>query len=201
MCNLCFFHRKDLKFGHNYSYVKTLYPKNFKVISKGIRKGIRKSLNVERIHLDFCKHILGVKKSTCTAAVYAELGRFPLLYHRKFAFIKYWSKLIYCNNCILLNCYNKLFDEVENHKKINWVSDVKNCLIDLGFNEIWNAQRCNEGTLCVMKQRIFDQAKQEIFACIENSSKCSFYRYLISQHCLQYYLTKPIPAKFQKCIA
>lgn len=101
----------------------------------------------------------------------------------------------------MLNCYDKLFDDVENHKKINWGSDVKNCLIDLGFNEIWNAQRCNEGTLCVIKQRIFDQAKQEIFACFENSSKCSFCRYLISQHCLQCYLTKPIPAKFQKCIS
>lgn len=28
-------------------------------------------LNVERVHLDLWKHILGVKKSTCTAAVYA----------------------------------------------------------------------------------------------------------------------------------
>lgn len=79
------------------------------------------------------------------------------------------------------------------------MSDVKN-LIDLDFNEIWNAQRCNKGTLCVIKQRIFDKAKQEMFACIENSSKCSFYRYLISHHCFQNYLIKPTPVKFQKCI-
>lgn len=126
--------------------------------------GTRKSLNVERIHLDFCKHILGVKKSTCTAAVYAELGKVSFTLPQKIRIIfKYWRKLIYSNNCILLNCYDKLFDDVENHKKINWVSDVKNCLIDLGFNEIWNAQRCNEGTLCVIKQRIFDQAKQRNF--------------------------------------
>lgn len=81
--------------------------------------GTRKGLNVEMIHLDFCKHIFGVKKSTCSAAVYAVLERFPLPYHRKFALIKYWRKLIYSNNCILLNCYDKLFDDVENHKKIN----------------------------------------------------------------------------------
>lgn len=49
-------------------------------------------------------------------------------------------------------------------------------MIDSGFNEIWNVQRSKEVTLCVVKQRIIDQAKQEIFACIEISSKCSFYR-------------------------
>lgn len=37
---------------------------------------IQMGLNVERVHLDLWKHILGVKKSTCTAAVYAELGCF-----------------------------------------------------------------------------------------------------------------------------
>lgn len=50
--------------------------------------------------------------------------------------------------------------------------------------------RCSEGTLCVIKQIIFHK---NFFACIENSSQCSFYRFLISLHCLQYYLTKPIP--------
>lgn len=29
-----------------------------------------KSLNVERLHLGCCKHILGVKKSACTEVVY-----------------------------------------------------------------------------------------------------------------------------------
>lgn len=82
----------------------------------------QKGLNVERIHLDFCKH-------TCTAAVYAELGRFPLFYHRKFANTGV-NDYIYSNNCILLNCYEKLFDDVENHKKTNSMG-VKNCLINL----------------------------------------------------------------------
>lgn len=63
--------------------------------------------------------------------MYADLGRFPSLYYRKFALIKYWRKLLNSNNCILLNCYYNLFNDVENNKKINWVSDVKNCLIDV----------------------------------------------------------------------
>lgn len=54
--------------------------------------GPQKDLNVDRIHLEVCRHILDVIKSTCTAAVYTELGRFPLHYHRKFSLIIYWPK-------------------------------------------------------------------------------------------------------------
>lgn len=51
--------------------------------------GTQKDLNVDRIHLDVCRHLLDAKKSTCTAAVYTELGRFLLHYHRKFSLIIY----------------------------------------------------------------------------------------------------------------
>lgn len=54
--------------------------------------GPQKDLNVDRIHLEVCRHILDVIKSTCTAAVNTELGRFPLHYHRKFSLIIYWPK-------------------------------------------------------------------------------------------------------------
>lgn len=69
---------------------------------------------------------------------------------------------MYSNNCILLNCFDKLFDDVQNHTKISWVSDVKDCLIDLGLNEIWNEQRCNEGALCVIKQRILSSKTRNL---------------------------------------
>ena len=40
--------------------------------------GFTKSKELERIRLKFCKMVLGVKQSTCNAAVYGELGRYPL---------------------------------------------------------------------------------------------------------------------------
>ena len=65
-----------------------------------------KNLNVEILRLDVCRHILDVKKSTCTAAVYTELGRFPLHYQRKFSLIIYWHKFqqLYFINYKLRNC-------------------------------------------------------------------------------------------------
>lgn len=38
-----------------------------------------KKPNIRQPRLDFCKHILGVKRSIYSVAVYSELGRFQLL--------------------------------------------------------------------------------------------------------------------------
>ena len=47
---------------------------------------------VENVQLDFCKRLLGVKKSNCNVMIYAELGRLPLHVIRKFKIVKYWVK-------------------------------------------------------------------------------------------------------------
>lgn len=44
--------------------------------------GSHKGNNVEKLHLDFCKQTLGVKRSSFNAAVDAELGRIPLITKR-----------------------------------------------------------------------------------------------------------------------
>ena len=51
--------------------------------------GLNKGTEVEKLHLEFCKRLLGVKKSTCNIVVYFELGRIPLEYMRLFHIIKY----------------------------------------------------------------------------------------------------------------
>lgn len=51
--------------------------------------GSLKAPYIEKLHLDFSKHILGVKRSICYVAVYSELGRFLLLYQRMFNIVKF----------------------------------------------------------------------------------------------------------------
>ena len=63
--------------------------------------GFSKSKDIERLHLKFCKSILGVKLNTCNAAVYSELGRYPLFIKRYEQIIKYWLKIIHSDNIIL----------------------------------------------------------------------------------------------------
>ena len=47
---------------------------------------------IEKIHLDFLKGILKMKKSTPHIKVYGKFGRFPLEIAAKVRMIKYWSK-------------------------------------------------------------------------------------------------------------
>jgi hypothetical protein len=70
--------------------------------------GFHKGQDVENVHTNFCKRILGVKKSTYNNAVYYELGRFPLEIDKKRKIFKYWLKIRKSNNCILRTCYQEM---------------------------------------------------------------------------------------------
>ena len=56
---------------------------------------------IEKVHLQFCRAILKVSKTTPIAMVYGELGRFPLEIQIKIKIIAYWCK-------IRINLDNKL---------------------------------------------------------------------------------------------
>ena len=49
--------------------------------------------DIEKVHLDYCKNILGVKRSTPNSLVYCELGRLLLIFMRKVRIVKYRLKL------------------------------------------------------------------------------------------------------------
>jgi hypothetical protein len=43
--------------------------------------GVGKNENIEKVHLQFLKRILGVRVTTPNCLVYGELGRYPLPYN------------------------------------------------------------------------------------------------------------------------
>ena len=49
---------------------------------------------------------------------------------------------------------------------------VRDILFELGFINVWNEQTVNTNLLPIIKQRIFDQSKQSIFAKISVINKC-----------------------------
>jgi len=63
--------------------------------------GYTKSKEFKRVHLKFCKCLLRVRVNTCTAAVYGELGRYPLYIQRYVKLNQYWFKLIDSDNIML----------------------------------------------------------------------------------------------------
>lgn len=70
--------------------------------------GFHKARDIEKLHVMFCKHTLGVRQSTNNILVYCELGRCPLIINRKLRIFKYWSKLVRSENTKLRALYNDM---------------------------------------------------------------------------------------------
>ena len=101
--------------------------------------GFCKSKELERIHLRFCKRILGVKLTCSNAAIYGELGRVPVYINRYVQIIKYWLKVVHSENIILKAVYeNSLFKCSMGER--NWAYNVKTILNTFGFSEYWYFQ-------------------------------------------------------------
>ena len=140
--------------------------------------GFHGAPDIERLHTQFCRSILGVKKSTNLAALYSELGRKPLIVFRKLRILKYWWKIIESDDTLIKNVYNLLYDDVlneRNYNASNWAYQVKNILESLGFAYTWNNQALDNLTFHEIKQRLFDQANQDLMRSINTSTKLQSY--------------------------
>ena len=100
--------------------------------------GFANASAIERLHLRFCKRILGVKTSTQNDFVYGELGRTQLRTHRLFNIIKYCFKVTCSSDTKYVRIvYNMMLDDLQRRPTIqNWASSVKFLLQPLGFNNV-----------------------------------------------------------------
>ena len=162
--------------------------------------GYIKGKAVERVNVDFCKRLLGIKRSTNNSMMYAELGRVPLIANILFNMIRYWHMILKTNNCILKACYSYQYECVEIYNEHNWDYYVKQELCMSGFGELWINQHIDDKDLPVIKQRLLDQSQQLIRSQISASANYTYYKYLIDVYSLQYYLSKFIPVHLRKCI-
>ena len=154
--------------------------------------GFNMAKDVEKVHMDFCKRILKVKKCTPNYMLYSELGRYPMALTRKLRMIKYWVKLLNTSNVILKSLYEDMLDRLGSG---NWLSQIKDLLMSLGLGYVWYNQyvpNCNI-FLTQVKSVLNDQFLQEMYEYFESSSKCIVYRNLHDVHCLQYYIRKSLP--------
>ena len=60
--------------------------------------GFAQSTCIERVHLQFCKRLLVVKKCTQNDFVYGELGRMNCQYVGYFIMIKYWVNILHAHD-------------------------------------------------------------------------------------------------------
>jgi hypothetical protein len=54
----------------------------------------RHAAAINRVHMGFCRRLLGVKQTTQNNFVYGELGRTPLVLIRHASIVKYWLHIV-----------------------------------------------------------------------------------------------------------
>ena len=94
---------------------------------------------IEKVHTDFMKHILKVKRSTPHVMLYGELGRYPIKLTMQNRIINFWSKMLLGKETKLsYRLYKILHNDYENEKfSYPWISNVKSILDKVGMSEIW----------------------------------------------------------------
>ena len=67
--------------------------------------------------------------------VYCELGRLPLYVERQCKMVKYWTKLLNTENCILKGCYDDMFEYScsKPNDKQNWCCKTVNNFPDISI--------------------------------------------------------------------
>ena len=134
---------------------------------------------IERLHLRFCKRILGVKKSTQNDFIYGELGRTQLRTQRLLVIIKYWFKVLTSSDTKYIRIvYNMMLNDLQRRPTTqNWAASVKCLFESLGFNNVWYFQGVGNinAFLSVVKQRLTDNFIQNWNERIQTSSRAKTY--------------------------
>ena len=129
------------------------------------------SKDIERLHLELCKTLLGAGQSTSNAAVYGELRRVPLYINRYVQVIKYWFKVISLENEIVKSVYDNSI--LINLRDDSWYIKVKLLLERYRFYDVWlrTEQVYVPTFISSFKQRVADVFfYQEWFADLSNNN-------------------------------
>lgn len=131
---------------------------------------------ISLLHLFFLslKGSDGVKTSINLAWLYGDLGRVPLDVVRKVHMMRYWLKLLNCDeNCLeVKQVYIMLrVMRITVTHTTNWASQIKSILENLGLAQHWFNQGTHTINLSLLKQRIFDQYYQSWYSSINDSQR------------------------------
>ena len=141
---------------------------------------------IDRLQMKFYKSLLGVNKQTINAAVYGELGRYPLTHIAKERSINYWLKIKSRQNPLIYNAYDEQLGFSEN--KV-WANRVARLVETLGHGNLLFNFNSEINYRHLLLQRIQDQYIQTWFAKIQDSSKLYYYRLFKTNFEMEPYLT------------
>ena len=158
-------------------FVKMIFP----VLNYGGEVwGFHSASDIEKVHLSFMKHLLGVNRSTQNVSVYGEFGTSPMKVLRKIQILKYWLKIVHGKKSLYVsNSYWVMYNDAINlPSKPNWATQVRDMLFHLGFGEAWYAHNVGdiEAFVYLFRQRVYDNYQQDWCGSLNDSSRAITYR-------------------------
>lgn len=154
--------------------------------------GVGKNDNIEKVHLQFLKRILGVRVTTPNCLVYGELGRYPLDINIKCRMLCFWSRLMTTEK-LSSKIYKLLFKLYANeNSQTLYVKNIQTILDNIGLSFIFRNQ-IPVNIIWIkthVKQILIDQFIQNWRSEIGNSSRGHFYSLFKQEFCIEPYLLR-----------
>ena len=156
-------------------------------VGKNIEAGYE-SLPTERLHVNFCKYVLGVHRKASNVAVFGELGREPLCYNILITIMKFWVRLLQSPSDSLLGMAYKESMELADQGLKSWVYDLREILKYFKLDDL-NAQKYVDGSIISMfMAKAEDEFHSQWEARVECNSKLGVFRIIEKKFGYEEYL-------------
>ena len=162
------------------------------------------AMPIERVHLQFCKKLLGVKQCTQNDFIYGELGRTSLTVERHLRIIKFRTKVCMSHdNKYVKHVYNLLKEDSQLYpNRVNWASLVRDLLNNLGLHYAWTEQGVGNinAFMSLVRQRLTVHFIQNWNSRINESTRALCYKN-ISSFSFKAYLDTVTVKKIRKALS
>ena len=120
---------------------------------------------IEKIQLRYMKFILGVKQSTCSLALYGELGRFPVHLKHMSNLVAYWIRLLKLpDNSLVKRSYHLLLD-LDNSGFKTWAGKIREILTEFNMEKYWEDQvatrNISKEFVALFKETVFNRYRNQ----------------------------------------
>ena len=140
--------------------------------------GLEKSVKYcESLHLYAMKKFLAVDIKTPNDFVYKELNRYPITIICAVNCLRYWLKLLRMDDSRLPKKAYHMLHHMDERRKKNWVTNVRELLTRHGFGVVWYQQNVGNDMsfLKLLKQRLIDTRMQTLDGHLNESERFGFY--------------------------
>ncbi len=148
---------------------------------------------IENFHMQFCKCILKVKKSTPHCMIYGELGRVPMNVIIKSRMVGFWQRIM-CGKKekISVTLYSILYQlSKRNIYHSKWLLEIKNTLYECNYSMLWDNQMVSKSDNVSknVKKCLSNSFIQNWQTNVMNSAKCLNYRLYKTEFGFEQYLS------------